>query len=82
MKKLIEIVKRYKVFLLLALINTAVVVVYPVIGIKSLEITWANTLEMLAVIPPIFVCSDYLMFGLSVKLWSNIWGMALEQLGF
>lgn len=46
---------RYKVFLLLALINTVIVVIYPVIGMKSLEITWANTLEMLAVIPPIFV---------------------------
>ncbi len=55
MKKLVEIVKRYMVFILLALINTVIVVVSPVIGMKSLEITWANTLEMLAVIPPIFV---------------------------
>jgi uncharacterized membrane protein YraQ (UPF0718 family) len=28
---------------------------YPAIGKKSFQITWSNTLEMLSVIPPVFI---------------------------
>lgn len=55
MKKHLSIVKRYRFFLLLAIINTVIILFFPVIGAKSLKITWTNTLEMLAVIPPIFI---------------------------
>ena len=48
-------VKRYRVFLLLALANLAVGVAMPEIGLKSLDITKRNLVEMLSVIPPIFV---------------------------
>jgi uncharacterized membrane protein YraQ (UPF0718 family) len=47
--------KRYKFFIILAAINILVIMFYPVVGQKSLKITWKNTLEMLAVIPPIFI---------------------------
>lgn len=47
--------KRYRVFLLLAAVNIAVVFIWPVIGMKSLELTRANLIDMLAVIPPIFI---------------------------
>jgi len=49
------LVKRYRVFIVLAIINIFVLIFYPVIGQKSLKITWSNVLDMLAVIPPIFV---------------------------
>ncbi len=50
-----EVIKRYKFFLILAVINIGLLVVYPSIGQKSISITWSNTLEMLSVIPPIFI---------------------------
>lgn len=52
MKKMIT---RYRFFILLLIINTCILIVSPVIGRKSVEITWSNTLEMLAVLPPIFI---------------------------
>lgn len=52
MKKLII---RYKVFIIILLINLVILALYPSIGKKSFNITWSNTLEMLSVIPPIFV---------------------------
>jgi uncharacterized membrane protein YraQ (UPF0718 family) len=52
MKKLI---KRYRLFILLAITNIVILICYPAIGQKSLEITRSNVLDMLSVIPPIFV---------------------------
>lgn len=52
MKKLIN---RYKFFIMLLVINLGLVIIYPAIGQNSLRITWSNTLEMLSVIPPIFI---------------------------
>lgn len=50
-----EIIKRYKFFIILAVVNLGILEIYPSIGQKSLNITWSNTLEMLSVIPPIFI---------------------------
>lgn len=50
-----EIMKRYKFFIMLAVINIGLLVIYPTIGQRSISITWSNTLEMLSVIPPIFI---------------------------
>jgi uncharacterized membrane protein YraQ (UPF0718 family) len=47
--------KRYKVFLLLILINVVVGLALPDIGLKSLSLTKDNFIEMMLVIPPIFV---------------------------
>lgn len=47
--------KRYKYFLVLLVINIVVYVMYPAVGQKSIRITWSNTVEMLSVIPPIFI---------------------------
>ncbi|MCO1602353.1 permease [Desulfosporosinus nitroreducens] len=47
--------KRYKYFLALIVINMLVYILYPSVGQKSMNITWNNTVEMLSVIPPIFV---------------------------
>ena len=48
-------IKRYKVFLLLILINVAVGLALPDIGLKSLSLTKQNFIEMISVIPPIFI---------------------------
>lgn len=48
-------IKRYRVFLLLALAGTVLGLILPDVGKKSLELTKTNLLEMLSVIPPIFV---------------------------
>jgi len=47
--------KRYRVFLLLILINAAIGFIVPEIGLKSIDITKQNLIEMLSVIPPIFI---------------------------
>ena len=47
--------KRYKVFLLLIIINIAVGFALPEIGVKSLNLTKQNFIEMISVIPPIFI---------------------------
>ena len=47
--------KRYRFFLLLVAVNIAVAVAVPPVGTKALNATWANTLEMLSVVPPIFI---------------------------
>jgi uncharacterized membrane protein YraQ (UPF0718 family) len=50
-----EIIKRYKYAILLLFINLGIIVIYPSVGLRSFAITWNNTLEMLAVLPPIFI---------------------------
>ncbi|MBZ4647119.1 MAG: putative permease [Clostridia bacterium] len=47
--------KRYSFFFILMVINLAIILVTPEIGQKSLKITGDNLLEMLSVIPPIFI---------------------------
>ena len=54
-EKMIRLIKRYRVFLIFALINTAIIVFFPRTGMKSLELTGENLLEMLSVLPPIFI---------------------------
>lgn len=49
------LLKRYRFFILLFMINVLVYFIFPSIGKKSVELTWGNILEMLSVIPPIFI---------------------------
>lgn len=50
-----EFIKRYRFFILLVIINAVFAILFPTVGQKSLKITWDNTLEMLSVIPPVFI---------------------------
>ncbi len=50
-----KFLKRYRFFILLALVNIAILIFYPEIGKSSLHLTYNNMLEVLSVIPPIFV---------------------------
>lgn len=47
--------KRYRVFLLLIIINMVIGFALPDIGLKSISITKQNFMEMISVIPPIFI---------------------------
>ena len=47
--------KRYRLFLLLLLANVAIGLLMPDIGQKSAKLTLQNFVEMISVIPPIFV---------------------------
>jgi uncharacterized membrane protein YraQ (UPF0718 family) len=55
MDKLKMIINRYKIFIIITIINIIVAVIYPNIGSKSFELTKNNALEMLSIIPPIFI---------------------------
>lgn len=55
MNKAVTLIKRYKFFLLLLLINAVVLLLYPETGENALLISGANALEMLTIIPPIFI---------------------------
>jgi len=50
-----SLISRYKYFLVLIVINIVIYGVYPSVGQKSIDITWSNAVEMLSVIPPIFI---------------------------
>ena len=52
---MIMLLRRYKYFLVLVIINIVVYAMYPAVGQKSIEITWSNAVEMLSVLPPIFI---------------------------
>ncbi|KPU43486.1 putative permease [Oxobacter pfennigii] len=53
--KVLRLVKRYKIFLLLAVLNVAILTFHPQVGAKSIQLTWSSLLEMLSVLPPIFI---------------------------
>lgn len=48
-------IKRYRIFFLLVLVNLIIGVALPEIGLKSLSLTKQNVLEMISIIPPIFI---------------------------
>ena len=50
-----DFLKRYRVFLLLIIINAAIGFILPEIGLKSVNITKQNFIEMISIIPPIFI---------------------------
>ena len=55
MDKIIKVIKRYKFFIILLVINTIILIVKPDIGLKSLQLTKSNALEMLSILPPVFI---------------------------
>ena len=55
MSQMTTLLKRYKFFILLLLINGIVFLIDPQTGERAFRITEANALEMLTIIPPIFI---------------------------
>lgn len=50
-----KLLKRYRIALVLAVLNLLLLVIFPTIGRSSIELTRNNVREMLMVIPPIFM---------------------------
>lgn len=48
-------IRKYRMFFLLAMIQIAILIFRPELGKESLLITWENTLDMMSVMPPIFI---------------------------
>ena len=53
--KMIKLLQRYRIFIVMLIINIAVLVLFPNMGSKAFQLTGSNLLEMLSVLPPIFV---------------------------
>lgn len=49
------LLKKYQFFLLILAFNLVVLLIRPDVGAKSFSLTWKNLLEMLSVLPPIFI---------------------------
>lgn len=47
--------RRYAMFFILAVIYVIVMIVAPDVGIKAIGLTWDNIVEMLLILPPVFV---------------------------
>ena len=50
-----KILKRYLIGILLLSANIILLFIYPEFGKKSFELSWENLLEMLSIVPPIFI---------------------------
>jgi len=55
MERLKKFMKRYRFFLILVLINGLLFLIEPELGQKTASLSLHNLLEMLSVIPPIFL---------------------------
>lgn len=55
MDKTKKIIKRYKIFIILLVVNTVILIIKPDIGIKSLQLTRDNAIEMMSILPPVFI---------------------------
>lgn len=47
--------KRYRIFIIMAAVNIILIIFFPNIGFNAVKLSWKNLLEMLAVLPPIFI---------------------------
>lgn len=55
MNKVLFWAKRYQAFLVVLAVNVLLLFLNADVGYRSLENTWTNTKEMLAIIPPVFI---------------------------
>jgi uncharacterized membrane protein YraQ (UPF0718 family) len=78
MKKLI---KRYRFFLILVAVSILVIIFFPETGLKSLEITGSNLIQMLMVVPPIFILLGLLDVWVSRETMIRIMGEGSRFLG-
>ena len=55
MKRILNVILKYKFALILILLDLCLLQFRPGLGVTSLTLTWEYVLEMLSVIPPIFI---------------------------
>lgn len=77
-----RILKRYRFFLVLLLINIVLLFFFPEFGKKSFSITYDNLLEMLGVIPPIFILLGILDVWLKKETMIKYMGKGSGIVGF
>ena len=80
-----KFLKRYGLFLVLLAVNITVGIIWPKIGLKSLDLTKSNLMEMLSVLPPIFVLLGLLDVWVDraamIRFTGKGSGFITEQLG-
>jgi len=76
---MINIIKRYRVFLSMAALDLALMMVAPDIGSKSIRISLNNFIEMLIFIPPIFILLGLLDVWVERETMMRLMG---EESGF
>jgi len=54
-KPMVKLLKRYRVFIALAILNLALLFFFPETGRTSLQVTGSNALEMVSIVVPIFI---------------------------
>lgn len=54
-EKILALIKRYRAFLLLFLVNTVLLFAVPSVGLSSFRLAGTNLKEMASVLPPIFI---------------------------
>ena len=52
---MITLLKKYKFFLFLVIVNFILILFYPTVGSKSIEISIKSLIEMFIIVPPIFL---------------------------
>ncbi len=52
---MMRVLKRYRFFIALLILNGLLLYLYPAVGRKSWSISWSSFLEMISFIPPIFI---------------------------
>jgi len=73
--------KRYSVFIALLLVNTLFVIFLPAIGLKSLQITGSNALQMLSILPPVFILLGLLDVWVKKETMIKLMGEKSQLLG-
>lgn len=79
MKNILSKLKRYRIFIALLMLNLVLLFVFPETGSKAFQISWKNLLEMLAIVPPIFVLLGLLDVWISKDTMIKLMG---EKSGF
>jgi len=81
MKNIKSLLKRYLLFILLVLTYIVMLVAAPDIGFASVKLTGQNLLEMLSVVPPIFVLMGLLDVWVPRELMIRLTGEGSGLLG-
>jgi uncharacterized membrane protein YraQ (UPF0718 family) len=74
-----KIIKRYRIFIIMLFINIALLIAYPTVGRSSFSITYKNLIEMLLIIPPIFILLGLLDVWVPKEIMMKVMG---EKSGF
>jgi uncharacterized membrane protein YraQ (UPF0718 family) len=53
--QIVTLIKRYRFFLIMLLVLGGLALQQPALGLKSANLAWTNLLDLLAVVPPIFL---------------------------